>query len=452
LKECQSLISTSYKDTLKNVTKNINKDGLSSHVDMSSNSSSKQEITVVAKPVTVTINKLHRYAICSSYWEQQTNAILNMFSMQRWANSLGMTVVEPFVCHSKLEFPKEMLYNDTLVNTLRLCDYIDLDYWNTKASKSGVPPLEKWENFVIHSTKSIIVVIMPYSDGPGGTYINNEIEEQSNCKKAMSDFFYMHVKLFHSLQFEAVRNVCISFFNYIIPPETFNAAIQIENEKDITIWLTEWRGVDNGRVSFTGLGHNVFGRTYDGEAKLLQMINPSARILNDSQRYVSMVLGVDFYQYNAVVVRHKPPGQHTFEWNIQHFNNCASLLEKQISSVKNCKVFLAIDIGKFGDKLRTEKFDYSHDSYHRYIGYATYFFKRYLSIIYGNKTIDSYYDDFIRVTNGNMDSGYIGALQKTIAMYAKQVVLVGGHSSFQNTIIQHFVKQHNIDAITKLCY
>jgi len=36
--------------------------------------------------------------MCHSYWEQQTNAVLNMWSFQKWAIKSGnYGVVEPFV-------------------------------------------------------------------------------------------------------------------------------------------------------------------------------------------------------------------------------------------------------------------------------------------------------------------------------------------------------------------
>ena len=253
---------------------------------------------VVPKPIVNITHITRPYIICSSYWEQQSNAILNMFSMQRWANSLGMTVVEPFVCQSELKIPPEVLYNNTMANTLRLCNYIDLDYWNTQAKKVGIPPLESWENFSHQSAKNHF----GYS-GAGGTYANDEIKNHPQCNKAKSDFFDKHGKVFHSLQFEVIQNVCISFNRYIIPPEKFNAGLQIANNKGATVWITEWQCVENGRVAFTELGHNKFGRTFDGESTCLAMIKPSSRLLKDSQRYE--VLGTKFNQFDAVVARNK---------------------------------------------------------------------------------------------------------------------------------------------------
>ena len=403
---------------------------------------------VVPNPVVNNTHNLRPYTVCSSYWEQQSNAILNMFSLQRWANSLGITVVEPFVCQSELKFPPEININ-TLTNTLRLHDYIDLDYWNTQAKKAGIPALESWEKFSHYSVKKIILVILPYS-GAGGTYANDKIKNHPQCNKAMSDFFDKHGKLFHSLQFQVVRSVCISFDHYIIPPETFNAGLQLENNKGATVWITEWQGVENGRVAFAGLGHNKFGRTFDGESTYLAMIKPSRRLLKDSQRYVSEVLGAKFNQFDAVVARNKPFGNgRTVEWNVHHFNDCVSQLEQHTKSVK-IKMFLAIDMGRFGDLVSAKKFDYNSQG--NYTGNGKYLYQRYLNVVYGSKSIDSYENDFVRVTNGIRDSGYIGALQRTVALHASHVFVVGGHSAFQRILIKQFDEQKKYDAVTKVCF
>ena len=115
------------------------------------------------------------------------NISINMLSNHRSKQETIVAIL--------LTFPEEILYNNnTLTNTLRLRDYLDLDYWNAETNKAGIPSLETWENFVLHSTKKIILVVMPYS-GPGGTY-NDEIERHSPCQEAMSDFFTGTVNFF----------------------------------------------------------------------------------------------------------------------------------------------------------------------------------------------------------------------------------------------------------------
>ena len=76
---------------------------------------------------TKVVNKLN-FAICSSYWEQQTNALFNMWSFQKWANISGFRVLEPFVQGSNLQFTDGILYNYNFAKSLRFGDYFDLDF------------------------------------------------------------------------------------------------------------------------------------------------------------------------------------------------------------------------------------------------------------------------------------------------------------------------------------
>ncbi|XP_065907243.1 uncharacterized protein [Dysidea avara] len=422
-----------------------------------STSASPQQVTPSLKPTSTMGRRFCRYALCSSYWEQQTNAILNMFCFQRWASSVGLTVVEPFVHMSELKFSHELLHGDgTMSGALRLHDYIDIDYWNKRAKKSDVPPLESWKNFTQFSTKKIIVAIISYNVGTGGTFVGEEINYHPPCLKQKTLFFSDHSKLFNKLQFEVIRIVCVSFSDYyIISPENFTDSFEIDNEQqDVTLWLSEWQGVENGRVAFTGLGDNEFGRlNVDGGAgRLLSMIHPSQRLISDSRQYVKQIIGCDFDQYIAVVFRAKPREDRNQD-GINFFHKCASKLNRYLTSfrINNSQSgFLSIDLGRFGDMVRADKFDY--DKHGSYTGKGTKLFQKVLNIVYGNKSIESYENDFIQATNGVVDSGYVGAVQRTIAINARSLVIIGGHSSFQKTIVSNFKKRNHRSSIKYMCY
>ena len=50
-----------------------------------------------------------RFAVAYHYYEQQTNAVLNMWTMQKWAKLMGFKVLEPFAHDSILGFPNKVL-------------------------------------------------------------------------------------------------------------------------------------------------------------------------------------------------------------------------------------------------------------------------------------------------------------------------------------------------------
>ena len=408
--------------------------------------------------ISVSSHAVHRYALSSGYREQQTNAILNLHCFQRWANSVGLKVVEPFASDSKLQFPDEVLYNNHSAKSqiLYLHDYIDIEYYNSQAHLlSNVPELVPWDEFTKNSGRKVIVLIITHQYRPSGIYINDEIKASKHiaCNVEMSLFYEKHGRIMHALQFQVVRNVCISMFKYsnVMSPEEFNSYLGIHNyQGDITLWVSQWHGVGTGRITFTGLRESEFYRLRGGKDHLLTMIRPSKRIMSDSKRYVRQVLTSDFNQYNAVVVRARPFRNMTVEQNLLFFKDCAIQLKQHLSDLNsNSKTFLAISLGRFGDMVVGNYFD--HDRYGHYTGNGQKMFEQFLTIVYGDKSITSYDDDFVRATDGVMDSGYIGSVQKAIATNARSLVVLGGRSSFQRSIIVNY-KANNHSTIKYICY
>ena len=408
--------------------------------------------------ISVGSHALHRYALSSGYREQQTNAILNLHCFQRWANSVGLKVVEPFASDSKLQFPDEVLYNNHSGKSqiLYLHDYIDIQYYNSQARLLGdVPELVPWDKFTKNTGRKLIVLIIIIQRRPSGIYINNEIKasEHIACNEEMSLFYEKHSRIMRALQFQIVRNICISMFKYsnVMSPEDFNSYLDLHNyQGDITLWVSQWCGIGTGRITFTGLREGEFYRLRGGKDHLLTMIRPSERIVSDSKRYVREVLTSDFNQYGAVVVRARPFRNMTVEQNLLFFKDCATQLKQYLSDLNsNSKTFLAISLGRFGDMVVGNYFD--HDSYGHYTGNGQKMFQQFLTIVYRDKSITSYDDDFVRATDGITDSGYIGSIQKTIATNARSLVVLGGRSSFQRSIIVNY-KANNHSTIKHICY
>ena len=68
--------------------------------------------------------------------------------------------------------------------------------------------------------------------------------------------------------------------------------------------------------------------------------------------------------------------------------------------------------------------------------------------------VDDYENELIRAANGIEDSGYIGSMQKTIAVNAKHLIVVGGKSSFQRSMVVTFTEtnQNCRNCVTRICY
>ena len=221
----------------------------------------------------------------------------------------------------------------------------------------------------------------------------------------------------------------------------FNSYI-IQNN-DVHVWFPVWRGFQYDRIPI--IDHELLLRTYEdkNKDKIQDMVKTSKRILLDSRKYVKSVLNVDFHGYTAVAIRTgsrrevlQVVDKYSRKDVIQYFHKCAEKVKHALLENPLGPVFLSI-YGFF--KVNDD---------------GTKLFKFVLNTVYGNKSIDEYENELIRAANGIEDSGYIGSMQKTIAENAKHLIVVGGYSDFQASMVTKFkAKNENYQNCTTLiCY
>ena len=394
-----------------------------------------------------------RFAIVSSYWEQQTNAILNMWSLQKWAKFAGFNVLEPYAFQSTLGLTDQILYHYNFTNVLHFSDYFDLGLWTNETKRNyGIPAFNNWKMFELSALKKAVVAILVYDVFPVGEYMGDDINKHHDCVEHKKEFYSQHTKLFDRLQIQVVRNVCF-VFNYLakspITLHRFNSFILLNN--DVNVWFSVWRGIQFDRIAV--MDHKNLLRDYGGEESILGMVRTSPRVLRDSRKYVNTVLKVNFLEYTAVafrtgnrrtaLVRKGYSRQHV----IEYFHECAKEVRHKLLNDSLSSKFLSIDLGRFGDLTAAYAYFKVNDDGNK-------LFQFILTEVYGNKTIDEYHNELIRAANGIEDSGYIGSMQKTIAENAKHLIVVGGKSSFQRSMIANFkTKNQNCkDCVILICY
>ena len=392
-----------------------------------------------------------RFVVAYHYYEQQTNALLNMWTMQKWAKYMGFKVLEPFAHDSILGFSNKLLERCNSTNVLRFSDYFDLDIWSNKSKKKyGIPPLEKWNTFVLSPMKKTVVVLLVYqAHQSDGQYVGNGIKNHRDCVSQKEGFYNRHAKLFDKLQIKVVRNVCFAFRHKTISLHLFNSLILADT--NVNIWFSAWRGIDvGGRIPI--YDHHELHRGYDGLANVLAMAKTSPRVLKDCRKYVNTTLKRDFKEYTAVAFRTGNKRTelvrkgYSREQVIEYFHKCAKQVHTALLKVPSSAIFAAIDLGRFGDLS-------AHEGYFKFQDTGAKLFKLILDDIYGNKSIDDYENELIRAANGVQDSGYIGAMQKTIAENAKHLIVVGGYSNFQRSMVVAFTKSNNCrNCVTYICY
>ena len=163
---------------------------------------------------------------------------------------------------------------------------------------------------------------------------------------------------------------------------------------------------------------------------------PSPRLLSDAEYYESHFLnsgndsGVALMLRLERMMEYLQQPQHSSGWTADKCLSEALRLTKEIQTSGYPTVTL--DVGKFGSasfrgtgsKHLTEKS------------------KLLLMQLYDNTlTFEEWEESFTKATGGVENSGYIAALQRTLASRAKCLVLVGG-GNFQDLALKDYLRNH----------
>ena len=383
------------------------------------------------------------FVLCYSYWEQQINALINMWSFQKWAHKSGnLKVIEPFAVESVLEFPAS---KHEFSDTLRFRDYFDLDHWTKETAKLGIKPLVKWESFVKYANRKVIVALPAYGAKPGGIFVDDQINKCEGCKLAKDIFISNTSSLFKSLHFEVIKTVCFAFYNKTdyLTLQKFNSYLLSNNRA--TIWFGLWQGVASGRIL---IRDRTLERTSNGLQKILTMVQPSPKIIADSRNYVKTILNSNFRGYTGIIVRSARryaemvlKGYSSSEV-MKYLTNCVEKLNYVLDKSGSTSYFLGTDIGKFGDRTAYRLDD--NDS--------AKLLQQLLQVVYGNKTIDVYQNEFIKAANGVEDRGYLASMQKTISEQSKCLIVMGGFSTFQRSVVLNYRNGGRFNCVKYVCY
>ena len=378
------------------------------------------------------------------YAEQQVGAAMNLFSLQKWAKAVGVPVVEPFVQNSMFRLPV-VSSEKQLANTLRFRDYFDIDVWNNKSILMNGSPLVSWETFVDQAPKKYIFVSIlndfKHADRP--VYIDDEIMEQESCKNSFN-FLIEKYKFYidQLLHLKLVRRVCFSLYKTIMHIDNFtNLVYGNFSSSDVTVWIQIWKGfAHHARV-------RVLQQHFYRSKETFTMLRTSKKILNDSQKYITNVLQSQPGKYTAISIRtvvrakYLPRSAHS-----SFFHDCIMKLGGVINStgINDGTIFMTIDLGRFGDSIAN---NYMYKNVSNNI--AIELFK---TVYDYSLTLQKWEQSFIQASGGITDSGYIAAMQRTVVENGRCLVLFGGWSNFQRTLLSAYQEKHNNTCVYKVCY
>lgn len=370
------------------------------------------------------------YVLCLTYREQQTKAAANMYSLQCWAKTLLVNIVEPFLHDSRLVVPLDASQNGMLA----FSDLFNLRQWDVLTTKLGFAPLAPWSQFLANASRELIIVHLQYSSvmsihqriisGEKASHLANSDAYKGGCTQKPGFTEQLDYLTRHG--FKVVREVCINFeHGDEITLFQFNRHIfGHHHPRDVTILVDEWRGfsatAENGKRVL--INDACWSRSTTRSSLYLR---PSQRVYCDARNYQKMYLGGD--DYVSVIVRTEKI-RHAIG-NELGMHGCLQKTLKLLASVQ-CKTklystFLSMDIGQYGSNSKFNKFDFKAE------------YNDFISGIYGGGTSTDMWEKTFENVTSVREAGYVASLQKVLVAEARCLVVVGGGSFQKHTIMLH---------------
>ncbi len=359
------------------------------------------------------------YVLALKNWEQQTAGSANLMSLQCWAATLRLVVVEDFIITSEFRVPDELIVNASTATPnkfVRLHQLYDIGNWNSYSRDECYAPLVKWEEFLCNAPRQVILVHIAYKQSNVSGELRGcppEHEYNKTFTHKLSRFLQFH-------SFKINREVCL-VTNNEWSTRTFNSLIVGNMTSTATVIINLWKGIG---TTTTTTGNRIFltDTRCDRNNFFLQSFNrPSTKLLKDVRLYREQILKNK--DYIAVMVRLEFLARELIQkdsWSAsQCLNGVLSILNQVANDNALEKTFWSWDVGRYGSVAysRSEKM----------LQFGQEMFK--LAKQHHNITYSEVEENLTRVS-GTTNEGYIASLQLNIAVRAKCLVLIGG-GSFQ---------------------
>ena len=366
------------------------------------------------------------YIVAASFMDQQTSALGRLLSLQCWGASLGMSVVEPFMKDSLLQIPIT-LKNFDASQFLRFQDIFNIEHWHkTFVLPAAFSPLVSWNKFLLSAPREVILVAFSFSSG------------STLCPDTLETFQMKCSSFLERYGFKVISKVCINTKKLGNTTEKeFKQKIFGDYHSNITVVLSEWRGI--GR---TGNGEViVIPKTNCPHYQLrLKVINnsllPNPKIYDNTKEYIDKYLQNE--EYLALMFRFEWVGQH-MEVIERCLSNTMKFLRLMQQKEKLNRTFVTTDVGRFGSNaLPAVNAAISHKV------------ELFMQVVHADPSLslqewEKTFVDVAETTN----PGYIALLQKSIAVKAKCILLIGG-GGFQSQALSWYKDLH--PALDQQCY
>ena len=397
------------------------------------------------------IKKRQGYVTALTYSGQQGAGIQALTSLQCWATSFNLPVqiLEPIMYKTNfLSFLKE----DKNGTFMRFSDFFDVEHFNQVSRSIGFQvPIGKREDFFSNAPREVIFIREKMV--PSNVSMTERVLKvvwSADSAQNRENRCYQDDKVNKTMAPLLKENFCIikviegSFLlksHYIFSDKEVQSIIyKNRSPQDTTLifsfWRTPWY-VENAELNQPDMCKNV------GRQSSKTQFLPSPRLLSDSIRYEREYLGssnevalmlriehmIEFLDQNKNAARDEP-------WTV---DTCLlEALKVTKAHLKSGRPMVTLDMGKFGSEfwnflVKTRGVDV--DGLTRKSELLV------EALFDGKLTFEEWEDSFTRATGGVEHSGYIAALQRTLASRARCLVLVGG-GTFQDLALKDYQRNH----------
>ena len=426
----------------KQLYKKAHKKGIQSYLQNGLDQWDRQITNVFSKR-----DESHGYVAALSFNGQQGAGIQSLMSLQCWAASfkLPIHILEPIMSKTTfVSFPPAKSTNRS--NTfMRFSDFFDIQHFNRMSESIGYPPLGEREEFFTTAPRD--VVFIDIKSVPKNTSLGQRAARvvwTAESEPDHKEHYCYQFKENSQLQQLAKENFCVvriveathSLANHYIFSDKEVREVIFGNRlpKRVTVvfsmWRTPWYVANNeldNPLICKGAGY--------GSSK--DQFLPSPRLLLDAKYYETRFLSSS----NEVAVMLRI--EHMIEFVDQHkhstVDDClveAFRLTKEMQ--RSGQPMVTMDVGKFGSGYWTTLVHKRGVDIEKLTEKS----KLLLTSLFDDKrSFEEWEESFTQASRGVENSGYIAALQRTLASRAKCLVLVGG-GTFQDLAVKDYMKNH----------
>lgn len=352
------------------------------------------------------------------FWDQQTNSIQNILSLQAFAAWLDVAVLEPFLVETKFGLPlhdEKAFHPNGSVLYLTFSDLYDLKRYNNdiRSYLDKANPLTPWKTFFETAARDVVFINV---NGMSPLY-----QKSAQLSKTLT-----------KLGFRIVRENIIILNGSTESISETDLKMQVYNDlqpSEVTVIFNVWNRQD---FPYVFADHYLDMVTRNSIISL----KPSRRLHKDAMKYKLKHMRPVNDNYIGILVR--------AEWVMLiegklRKDSLQSCLQKSLDRFREVttakgilNVFVGMDIGKYGSKTM-EDLNVDH---------ITSLGVNFLRSAYNNSqmTLESWENTFTDISSSSVP-GYIANLEKLIAAQGRCLMLIG-YGSFQSSALKMYVERH----------